>query len=96
MPTPMHRRQTAAPDYPAPRKAVDRRASAGARRLGRPQTHLHPLRWTDLSQKLGSDGRPGAGADHWTFIELDIPRDGMLTHPDLVSDTLGSFALLDR
>ena len=26
----------------------------------------------------------------WKFIELDIPRDGMLTHPDLVSDTLQS------
>ena len=38
---------------------------------------------------------PARGPD-WTFIELDIPRDGMLTHPDLVSDTLGSFALLDR
>ena len=24
----------------------------------------------------------------WTFIELDIPRDGMLTHPELVSNTL--------
>ena len=24
----------------------------------------------------------------WTFIELDIPRDGMLTHPELVSKTL--------
>lgn len=24
----------------------------------------------------------------WDFIELDIPRDGMLTHPDLVTDTL--------
>ena len=24
----------------------------------------------------------------WTFIELNIPRDGMLTHPDLVSNTL--------
>jgi len=38
---------------------------------------------------------PARGTD-WTFIELDIPRDGMLTHPDLVSDTLGSFALLDQ
>ena len=38
---------------------------------------------------------PARGPD-WTFIELDIPRDGMLTHPDLVSDTLGSFALLDQ
>ena len=30
---------------------------------------------------------PARGAD-WTFIELDVPRDGMLTHPDLVSNTL--------
>ena len=30
---------------------------------------------------------PARGPD-WAFIELDIPRDGMLTHPDLVSNTL--------
>ena len=30
---------------------------------------------------------PARGPD-WAFIELDIPRDGMLTHPDLVSTTL--------
>jgi len=30
---------------------------------------------------------PARGPD-WTFIELDIPRDGMLTHPELVSNTL--------
>ena len=30
---------------------------------------------------------PARGLD-WTFIELDVPRDGMLTHPDLVSNTL--------
>ena len=32
---------------------------------------------------------PARGPD-WNFIELTIPRDGMLTHPDLVSDTLQS------
>jgi pimeloyl-ACP methyl ester carboxylesterase len=30
---------------------------------------------------------PARGPD-WTFIELDIPRDGMLTHSELVSTTL--------
>jgi len=30
---------------------------------------------------------PARGPD-WTFIELNIPRDGMLTHPELVSNTL--------
>ncbi len=30
---------------------------------------------------------PARGPD-WTFIELDVPRDGMLTHPELVSNTL--------
>ena len=29
---------------------------------------------------------PARGPD-WTFIELDIPQDGMLTHPELVSNT---------
>ena len=29
---------------------------------------------------------PARGPD-WAFIELDIPRGGMLTHPDLVSNT---------
>ena len=30
---------------------------------------------------------PARGPD-WRFVELDIPRDGMLTHPDLVADEL--------
>ena len=30
---------------------------------------------------------PARGPD-WHFVELDIPRDGMLTHPDLVADAL--------
>ena len=34
---------------------------------------------------------PARGPD-WTFIELDVPRDGMLTHPDLVARTLGDLA----
>ena len=32
----------------------------------------------------------------WTFIELDIPRAGMLTHPALVSETLSSFVFIDQ
>lgn len=34
---------------------------------------------------------PARGAD-WDFRELDIPRDGMLTHPALVAETLLSIA----
>jgi len=30
---------------------------------------------------------PARGPD-WRFVELEIPRDGMLTHPDLVADEL--------
>jgi hypothetical protein len=30
---------------------------------------------------------PARGPD-WRFVELDIPRDGMLTHPDLVATEL--------
>ena len=30
---------------------------------------------------------PARGPD-WNFIELNVPRDGMLTHPELVSNTL--------
>ena len=34
---------------------------------------------------------PARGPD-WRFIELDIPRDGMLTHPDLVADELAQLS----
>ena len=34
---------------------------------------------------------PARGPD-WEFIELDIPRDGMLTHPTLVATTLNSLS----
>lgn len=34
---------------------------------------------------------PARGPD-WAFIELDVPRDGMLTHPDLVAHTLSELA----
>ena len=33
-----------------------------------------------------------ARGPNWAFIELDVPRDGMLTHPDLVTHTLAAFA----
>lgn len=33
-----------------------------------------------------------ARGKNWQFIELDIPRDGMLTHPQLVADTFAKFA----
>ena len=34
---------------------------------------------------------PARGPD-WRFIEVDIPRDGMLTHPDLVADELAQLS----
>ena len=34
---------------------------------------------------------PARGPD-WTFIELDVPRDGMLTHPNLVATMLSGLA----
>lgn len=34
---------------------------------------------------------PARGPD-WEFIELDIPRDGMLTHPTLVANTLNALS----
>jgi len=38
---------------------------------------------------------PARGPD-WRFVELDIPRDGMLTHPDLVADELARAAADQR
>jgi hypothetical protein len=34
---------------------------------------------------------PARGLD-WRFIEVDIPRDGMLTHPGLVADELAQLS----
>ena len=80
-------RQAEAFDHPAARKAVDRRVGAGTWRLGGPQpTHIHSV---GQAYRQSSDLMigPARGPD-WAFIERDIPRDGMLTHPDLVSKTL--------
>lgn len=37
---------------------------------------------------VGAAREPG-----WNFIELDIPRDGMLPHPALVAETFLNLAL---
>lgn len=43
--------------------------------------------------KMTSDLMVGPARDPgWDFIELDIPRDGMMTHPQLVADTFESLA----
>jgi pimeloyl-ACP methyl ester carboxylesterase len=43
--------------------------------------------------RMSSDDMVGpARGPGWEFVELDIPRDGMLTHPELVADTLARLA----
>lgn len=43
--------------------------------------------------RMSSDAMIGpARGPHWSFVELDIPRDGMLTHPGLVADTFARLA----
>jgi len=45
--------------------------------------------------KMSSERMVGpARAPGWHFIELDIPRDGMVTHPDLVTRTFLEIAAL--
>lgn len=53
-------------------------------------TYIHCV---GQSYRKSSDLMVGpARGTGWNFIELTIPRDGMLTHPDLVSDTLQSLS----
>ena len=53
-------------------------------------TYLHCV---GQAYRKSSDLMVGpARAPDWEFIELDVPRDGMLTHPDLVTHTLAAFA----
>lgn len=43
--------------------------------------------------RMSSDAMLGpARGPGWSFVELDIPRDGMLTHPGLVADTFARLA----
>jgi len=45
------------------------------------------------SYRMSSDLMVGpARGPGWTFIELDAPRNAMMTHPELVADTLESLA----
>jgi len=48
---------------------------------------------TGQSYRMSSDQMIGpARGPEWTFLELNVPRDGMLTHPDTVSAVLAGLA----
>jgi len=52
---------------------------------GLPRTYIHCI---GQEYSLTSDRMIGpARGPGWQFIELDVPRNGMLTHPELVADT---------
>ena len=52
---------------------------------GLPRTYIHCV---SQAYSMSSEAMVGsARAPGWQFIELNIPRGGMLTHPDLVADT---------
>ncbi|MEM6681949.1 MAG: alpha/beta fold hydrolase [Pseudomonadota bacterium] len=43
--------------------------------------------------RMSSENMVGpARGPGWTYLPLDIPRNGMMTHPQLVADTLASYA----
>jgi hypothetical protein len=43
--------------------------------------------------RMSSDDMVGpARGPGWEFVELDVPRDGMLTHPVLVAETFERLA----
>jgi pimeloyl-ACP methyl ester carboxylesterase len=53
---------------------------------GLPRSYIHCV---GQRYRMSSEAMVGpARGPGWNFIELDIPRDGMLTHPELVTDTL--------
>lgn len=57
---------------------------------GLPRSFIHCV---GQQYRMTSDDMVGpARGEGWDFIELDIPRDGMLTHPALVTETLLSIA----
>ena len=52
---------------------------------GLPRTYIHCV---GQEYSMTSDFMIGPARDPgWQFIELDIPRGGMLTHPELVAET---------
>jgi len=60
---------------------------------GLPRTFIHCVgqAYRQSSEEMvGPARQPG-----WDFLELDIPRDGMLTHPALVADTFRSLAVVN-
>ena len=55
---------------------------------GLPRTYIHCV---GQEYSMSSEAMVGpARAPGWQFIELDIPRGGMLTHPELVAETFAS------
>ena len=57
---------------------------------GLPRSFIHCV---GQEYRMSSEEMVGpARGDGWDFIELDIPRDGMLTHPELVTETLLAIA----
>jgi pimeloyl-ACP methyl ester carboxylesterase len=57
---------------------------------GLPRSYVHCV---GQRYRMSSDAMVGpARGPGWNFIELDIPRDGMLTHPELVAETFQKIA----
>ena len=57
---------------------------------GLPRAYIHCI---GQQYQMSSELMVGPARDlGWDFIELDIPRNGMMTHPALVADTLESLA----
>ena len=55
---------------------------------GLPRTFIHCV---GQEYSMSSEAMVGpARAPGWQFIELDIPRGGMLTHPELVAETFAN------
>ena len=55
---------------------------------GLPRTYIHCV---GQEYSMSSEAMVGpARAPGWQFIELDIPRGGMLTHPELVAETFAN------
>ncbi len=57
---------------------------------GMPHAYIHCI---GQKYKMSSEQMVGPAREPgWDFIELDIPRDGMMTHPQLVADSLETSA----
>lgn len=55
-----------------------------------PRSYIH---CTGQSYKMSSERMVAPAREPgWNFIELPVPRNGMMTHPQLVADTFGSIA----